>query len=132
MSSNELHNYIHTVLDGGDQGPHRHITVDKDTLNDAIDQHTPRIGMSSLSHYSGYQPSFNKLYTSASFIKPDVVKALSEDDTAKVTVKNDLGNVSFQCIVTEPANLDELVQIIAKAKRENMNVKPAGSLRAFS
>lgn len=51
MSSNELHDYIHTVLRDGDQGPHRHIIVDKDTLNDAIDEHTTRIGMSVCSGY---------------------------------------------------------------------------------
>lgn len=46
MASDDLHDYIHAVLDGDDQGPHRHIMVDKDTLNDAIDKHTTRIGMS--------------------------------------------------------------------------------------
>jgi FAD/FMN-containing dehydrogenase len=112
MASDELHDYIHNVLETGDNGPHRHIIVDKATLNDAIDKYRPRI---------------------ASFIKPDVVKTLSGDEVEpRVVVKNDLGNISFQCIVTEPANLDEVVQIIAKAKRKNMSVKAAGSLRAFS
>lgn len=61
------------------------------------------------------------------------MKTLSGDEVEpRVVVKNDLGNISFQCIVTEPANLDEVVQIIAKAKRKNMSVKAAGSLRAFS
>jgi hypothetical protein len=112
MASDQLHDYIHNVLETGDHGPHRHIIVDKATLNDAIDKHRPRI---------------------ASFIKHDVLKTLSGGgNEPRVTVKNYLGNVSFQCIVAEPANLDELVQVIAKAKRENMDLKPAGSLRAFS
>lgn len=61
MASDELHEYIHTVLEGGDQGPHRHIMVDKDTLNDAIDKHTPRIGTHSLYYITTAtsRPSFN-------------------------------------------------------------------------
>jgi hypothetical protein len=111
MASSELHDYIHNVLETGDHGPHRHIIVDKAILNAAIEKHTPRI---------------------ASFIKADVVKALPIKEDEPVIVKNELGNISFQCIVEEPTNLDELLQIMAKAKRENMHVKPAGSLRAFS
>lgn len=47
MASDELHDYIHNVLETGDNGPHRHIIVDKATLNDAIDKYRPRIGMPS-------------------------------------------------------------------------------------
>jgi hypothetical protein len=69
----------------------------------------------------------------ASLIKPDVVKALpGGGEEPKVTVKNDLGNISFQCIVEEPATLDELVQVIVNAKQKNLSVKPVGSLHSFS
>jgi hypothetical protein len=40
----ELHRYIHSVLENGDQGPCRSLPCDKDALNDAIDKHAPRIG----------------------------------------------------------------------------------------
>jgi hypothetical protein len=61
------------------------------------------------------------------------VKALPGDgDEPRVTVKNDLGNISFQCVVAEPTNLDELVQVIAKAKRKNMSVKAVGTMHSWS
>jgi hypothetical protein len=43
-ASNELHNYIHSVLERGDHGPHRTIGFDASTLNSAIENHATRIG----------------------------------------------------------------------------------------
>jgi len=41
-------------------------------------------------------------------------------------------NISFQCIPESPASLDDLVQLMARAKKENKNVKATGSLHAAS
>jgi hypothetical protein len=53
-------------------------------------------------------------------------------DEPTVTVKNNLGTVSWQCIEVTPNTLDELLQIMVKAKRENLTVKAAGAFRAIS
>jgi hypothetical protein len=50
----------------------------------------------------------------------------------KVTVQNYIGNVSFECIVSTPKTLDDLLNVMAKAKRENLNVKAVGSFHAWS
>jgi hypothetical protein len=64
-------------------------------------------------------------------IEADVKKAVA-GNRDKVTLQNHLGNVTFKCIVSTPHNLSELVQIIAKAKRENQSVKAIGGFYAFS
>jgi hypothetical protein len=53
-------------------------------------------------------------------------------DETEVTITNDPGNISFKCIPESPTSLDELVQLMARAKRENRKVKAAGSLHAGS
>jgi hypothetical protein len=50
--SDDLHQYIHGVLETGDHGPDREINVDAATLNDALEKHADKIGMSSHSVYS--------------------------------------------------------------------------------
>jgi hypothetical protein len=67
----------------------------------------------------------------ASLIKADLGK-LKRKDEKKVTVTNHLGNVSFKCIVSNPGTLPELVEVMARAKRENQKVKAAGSFHAWS
>jgi hypothetical protein len=67
----------------------------------------------------------------AHFIAPEMKKVLPGADE-RVTVQNHLGNVTFQCIVRTPNSLDDLVQVMAKAKQENMNVKAVGSFHAWS
>lgn len=110
-SRSELHEYIHSVLERDDHGRYRHIACDLSTLNDAIQQHAERIALK---------------------IEADAKKAVDADRDAKVTLQNNIGTVSFQCFVSTPNNLDDLVQIMAKAKRENLNVKAIGGFYAFS
>jgi hypothetical protein len=45
LKTNDLHEYIHNVLDTGDHGSHRLIKLDLPTLNDAIEKHVEPIGM---------------------------------------------------------------------------------------
>lgn len=65
-------------------------------------------------------------------IEADVKKAVAGNRDEEVTIQNHLGNVAFKCLVSTPHNLSELVEIIAKAKRENQNVKAIGGFYAFS
>lgn len=46
MSSDdsELHKYIHSVLDGGEQGPPRLIEFEISDLNDILERHSEKIG----------------------------------------------------------------------------------------
>ena len=53
-------------------------------------------------------------------------------DGDKVTLKNHLGNVSFQCFLETPKNLDQLMQVMVKAKQANLTVKAIGGFYAFS
>jgi len=64
-------------------------------------------------------------------IEADVKKAVTGRDK-EVTLQNHLGNVTFESFVSTPNNLSELVQIIAKAKRENQSIKAIGGFYAFS
>ena len=50
----------------------------------------------------------------------------------KVTVHNYLGNISFQCTVKEPKNLEELVDVMVKAKQEKQNVRAVGAFHSWS
>jgi hypothetical protein len=67
----------------------------------------------------------------AGHIKSDVALTHPQDGD-EVTVSNVLGNVSFKCEVSTPHTLDELSQLMAKAKTENKKVKAAGGFFAFS
>ena len=50
----------------------------------------------------------------------------------KATVHNDLGNISFQCTVKTPKNLEELVGVIMKAKQEKQIVRAVGAFHSWS
>jgi hypothetical protein len=73
---------------------------------------------------------------SAEQIGDEVQKIATQDrlgsDQPHVTLYNDLGNVSFQCFESIPQNLNDLVNLIAKAKRENLKIKAIGAFYAFS
>jgi hypothetical protein len=64
-------------------------------------------------------------------IEADVKKIVAKDK-GEVTLQNNLGNVSFRCFVSTPKNLDELGQVMGKAKREKLTVKAIGGFYAFS
>jgi hypothetical protein len=69
----------------------------------------------------------------AHHIHDSVHKVLHEIHLSKqVTVHNDLGNISFQCTVKEPKNLQELVDVMVKAKQEKQNVRAVGAFHAWS
>ena len=73
------------------------------------------------------------IHSPAALIRPEVVGAQPvQGDETRVTVENDLGNISFQCILKAPATLNELTTLLAKAKQENQTIKPAGSMHAWS
>jgi hypothetical protein len=55
-----------------------------------------------------------------------------ESDSNKVTLHNQLGNVSFECFPRTPNNLGDILEVMAQAKRENRNVKAIGGFYAFS
>jgi hypothetical protein len=55
-----------------------------------------------------------------------------EADSNKVTLNNNLGNVSFKCFPRTPNNLDDILKVMAQAKREKQNVKAIGGFYAFS
>jgi hypothetical protein len=46
LETNDLHDYIHDVLNTGDHGSHRLILFDLPTLNNAIEKHADTIGIS--------------------------------------------------------------------------------------
>ena len=127
-SQNDPHSYIHGVLERGDHGPHRHISFDLATLNDAIQQYAERIGICDCCNM---EHLLTELFAALT-IEADVKQAVAGNHSGEVTLQNHLGNVSFQCFVSTPHNLNELVQVMAKAKRENQSVKAIGSFYAFS
>jgi hypothetical protein len=68
----------------------------------------------------------------AQTIEADVKQVVTGDGDKEVTLQNHLGNITFKSFVSTPHNLDELVQVMAKAKREQLGVKAIGGFYAFS
>jgi hypothetical protein len=53
-------------------------------------------------------------------------------DEEKVTMQNYIRNALFECIVSTPKTLDNLLDVMAKAKWESLNIKAVGSFHVFS
>ena len=66
-------------------------------------------------------------------IYSDIKKVLHEVHLRKqVTAQNYLGNIAFQCTIKSPRNLEELVDVMVKAKQEKQNVRAVGAFHAWS
>jgi hypothetical protein len=53
-------------------------------------------------------------------------------DEEEVTMQNYIRNISFECIVSTPKTLDDLLNVMAKAKWENLNIKAVNSFHIWS
>jgi hypothetical protein len=137
MADSELHQYIHNVLEKGDHGKSRIIEFDAPTFNDAIDRHAAKIGeghpttplfIASACRYLIIRVS----NLAAQRIRSDAVQAFQQLDPRKQTVHNYLGNIKFRCTVVKPSSLEELVEVIVRAKKEKQKVRAVGAFHAWS